>query len=333
MDQQDNNRAVPGASWQDGQPGPAGGSSPDPKRQPAPVWGGTPDGSQQGAGAEWGDPTSQARTSSEQSPQGQPAQGWAEHVPGSPSAGWGTTPAHGQVPNAGTGWGAPQQYAPGAPSRSGKGNWTGKKGMLVGGMAVVVAAAAGAGAYAAGNGTAASANNGQGAGAAGQFGPGGQSGVTGPGGTTGHGGMTGQGGLTGPGGQSGLDGGPGGLGMGSAGLNAAVHSEYVVLQGSTYLTMAGQAGTVTEISGTSLTVKSDDGFSRTYTVASDVQVTQGMRQRGSGSTGSTLSLSNVTTGASVRVTALKDSDAYTVQAIQLAASGTAAAPGSGTSSN
>ena len=157
----------------------------------------------------------------------------------------------------------------------------------------------------------------------------GQGGMTGPGSQTGtDGGMTGRdmdGGM-------GLDGGPGGLGMGGAGLNAAVHSEYVVLQDSSYVTMAGQTGTVTEISGTSMTVKSEDGFSRTYAVGTDVQVVQGMRQRGS-STGSTLSLSNVTAGASVRVTALKNSDTYTAQTIQLAAAGTAATSGSGTSSN
>jgi hypothetical protein len=150
--------------------------------------------------------------------------------------------------------------------------------------------------------------------------------------------------MMGPGGQSGLDGsgvtggmgmdgGPGGLGMGSAGLSAALHSEYVVLQDSNYVTMAGQAGTVTEVSATSLTVKSDDGFSRTYAVGSDVEVTQGMRQRGSGTTSSTPSLSSVTTGASVRVTALKDSDTYTAQTIQLATASTATAPGAGTSSN
>ncbi|QDG64488.1 hypothetical protein NIBR502771_01380 [Pseudarthrobacter sp. NIBRBAC000502771] len=229
------------------------------------------------------------------------------------------------MPGPGTGWGAPQQYAPGTPARAAKGNWTAKKGALVGGIAVVVAAAAGAGAYAAGNGTAA-ANGAQGMGAAGQFGPGSQGGMTGPDGQSGvdGGGMAG---------GMGMDGGPGGLGMGAAGLNAAVHSEYVVLEGSSYVTMAGQTGTVTGISGTSLTVKSEDGFSRTYTVGSDVQVTQGVRQRGGNSTGSTLSLSNVAAGARVRVTALKESDTYTAKTIQLATSTTATTPNSGTSSN
>lgn len=308
MDQQ-NNQAVPGASGQNG--------------QPAPVWGGTPEGSGRDAAApDLEVPADQDAHSPGESRQGQPAQGWGAPVPGQQSAGWGTTPANGQVPNAGTGWGAPQQYPSTSASRANKGTWTAKKGLLVGGAAVFLGAAAGAGAYAAGNGSGTAANA-QGTGGASQFGPGGQNGMAGPGSQTGTNG--------GAAGGMGMDGGPGGLGMGAAGLNAAIHSEYVVLEGSSYVTMAGQTGTVTDVSATSLTVKSEDGFSRTYAVGSDVQVTQGMRQRGGASTGSSLSLSNVTTGASVRVTGLKNGDTYTAQIIQLATAGTSA--GSGTSSN
>jgi hypothetical protein len=340
MDQQDD-PAVPPASGQ--------------KNQPAPVWGGAADGAaRDGAAPRWGVPANQAggghepasasppgvdhgpaahnQATQDQPPQGQPAQGWGAPAPASPSPEWGTTPANGQVPNTGTGWGAPQQYSAGTSSRSGKGNWTAKKGVLVGGVVVVVAAAAGAGAYAAGNGTAvASTNNGVGTGATGQSGTGGQSGMTGQGGMMGPGGQSGvDGGMAG---GTGMDGGPGGLGMGSAALNAAVHSEYVVLQDSSYVAMAGQKGTVTKVSATSLTVKSEDGFSRTYAVGSDVQVTQGMRQRGSGTASSPLSMSTVTTGATVRVTALKDSDTYTAQTIQLATAGSGTVPAPGTSSN
>ena len=333
MDQQDN--AYPGATGRNGQAGPADDGR-GRKDMPAPVWEGPATRAARGDGPrEWenpGGPAAQEPAAGDQhqwdrAPQGQPAQGWGAPAPGSPSPGWGTTSAPGQVPGPGTGWGAPQQYAPGSASRAGRGNWTAKKGALVGGIAVVVAAAAGAGAYAAGNGSGtAAANNTQGLGAAGQFGPGSQGGMTGPNGQSGvdGGGMAG---------GMGMDGGPGGLGMGSAGLNAAVHSEYVVLEGSSYVTMAGQAGTVTEISGTSMTVKSEDGFSRTYTVGTDVQVTQGMRQRGGNSTGSALGLSNVAAGASVRVTALKESDTYSAKTIQLVASATATTPNSGTSSN
>ena len=142
MDQQDE-RAVPGASAQNG--------------QPAPVWGGT--AASRANDTEHGAPDQPVS-------QGQSAQGWGAPAPGAPSAGWGTTPAAAQVPGPGPGWGAPQQYSPNSSPQTGKGNWTAKKGLLMGGVAVVVAAAAGAYAYAAGNGaTAASANNGLGAGA------------------------------------------------------------------------------------------------------------------------------------------------------------------------
>lgn len=331
MDQQDN--AYPGATGGNGQGRPADDGRQQ-KGQPAPVWEGSADGAGRGGRTrEWGtqgqpaaqEPAAGDRSLWDQAPQGQTSHGWSAPAPGSAVPGWGTTAAAGQVPGPGTGWGAPQQYAPGRPARAGKRNWTAKKGALVGGIAVVVAAAAGAGAYAAANGTAA-ANNAQGMGAAGQFGPGSQGGMTGPNGQSGVGGSGMAGGM-------GMDGGPGGLGTGAAGLNAAVHSEYVVLEGSSYVTMAGQTGTVTAISGTSMTVKSEDGFSRTYAVGSDVKVAQGMRQRGSASTGSTLSFSNVATGASVRVTALKDGDTYTAETILLAASSTSTAPSSGTSSN
>ncbi|WP_324644097.1 hypothetical protein [Pseudarthrobacter sp. LT1] len=338
MEQHDN--AYPGASSHNRQANPSAEGRKQ-QGQPAPVWEGTADGAgRDGAAQGWNaqaghpgpgqEPAGREQASRDQPQQEQPAQGWGAPVPGSPSAGWGTTTAQGQVPGSGMGWGAPQQYAPTDSTRGGKGNWTAKKGLLVGGVAVVVAAAAGAGAYAAGNGSGtASATNGQGAGAMGQVGPGSQSGVTGPDGQSGMGGGM-AGGMDG--GMS-MDGGPGGLGVGPAGLNAAVHSEYVVLQGSGYVTMAGQAGTVTEISGTSMTVKSEDGFSRTYAVGSDVEVTQGMRQRGGGSTGTTLSFSNVTSGASVRVTALKDAETYTAETIQLAAATTASTPNQGSSSN
>ncbi|WP_314215982.1 hypothetical protein [Pseudarthrobacter equi] len=85
-----------------------------------------------------------------------------------------------------------------------------------------------------------------------------------------------QGGQPHPDGTGGMNGGatgaPGGLGMGMAGLNAAIHSEYVILQGSSYVTMASQTGTVTDVSSDSLAVKSEDGFPRTYAVGADVQV-------------------------------------------------------------
>ncbi len=114
----------------------------------------------------------------------------------------------------------------------------------------------------------------------------------------------------------------------------APSAEYVILQGSSYVTMASQSGTVTDVSSDSLAVKSEGGFSRTYAVGADVQVSEGMRQRGGGSNGGALDISAVTSGSTVRITALKSSDTYTAQTILLAAgSRTAAGSGAGATTN
>lgn len=67
----------------------------------------------------------------------------------------------------------------------------------------------------------------------------------------------------GPGG--GMLGGPGGAG----GLGSALHGEYVSSDGNGgYVTKITQTGEVTALSATSLTAKSEDGFSKTYTITS-----------------------------------------------------------------
>jgi hypothetical protein len=69
----------------------------------------------------------------------------------------------------------------------------------------------------------------------------------------------------GPGGQHGSGGGPGPAAVGSTSL----HSEFVVPDGSGgYTTVLTQTGTVTAISPTSITVRSEDGFSQTYVIPS-----------------------------------------------------------------
>ncbi|WP_439382309.1 hypothetical protein [Amycolatopsis lexingtonensis] len=71
---------------------------------------------------------------------------------------------------------------------------------------------------------------------------------------------------TGPGGMNGMTGGPGGM---TGGLGSALHGEYVSSDGNGgYVTKIMQTGEVTELSATSLTAKSDDGFSKTYTITS-----------------------------------------------------------------
>ena len=69
----------------------------------------------------------------------------------------------------------------------------------------------------------------------------------------------------GPGGRHGSGGGPGPAAVGPTSL----HGEFVVPDGAGgYSTVLTQTGTVTAISPTSITVRSEDGFSQTYVIPS-----------------------------------------------------------------
>jgi hypothetical protein len=71
-------------------------------------------------------------------------------------------------------------------------------------------------------------------------------------------------------------GGPLGAGIGGPGLLGALHGELVVpKQGGGYQTVLVQRGTVTAVSSTSITVKSQDGFATTYAVTSATVVNAG----------------------------------------------------------
>lgn len=48
------------------------------------------------------------------------------------------------------------------------------------------------------------------------------------------------------------------------GAPTSLHGEYVIADGGTFSTMLTQTGTVTAISPTSITVRSEDGFTQTY---------------------------------------------------------------------
>jgi hypothetical protein len=91
----------------------------------------------------------------------------------------------------------------------------------------------------------------------------------------------------GPGGQ--MQGGPGGS---QSTLSSALHGEYVVSDGNGgYTTELTQTGTVTDISSTSLTAKSEDGYTKTYTIDSGTAV------------GNNAALSSIATGDTVTVVA------------------------------
>lgn len=66
----------------------------------------------------------------------------------------------------------------------------------------------------------------------------------------------------------------GGFGRhGEFGMMGALHGEYVVEKdGGGYQTIASQRGEVTAVSKDSITVKSADGYSKTYTVSADTLV-------------------------------------------------------------
>jgi hypothetical protein len=129
-----------------------------------------------------------------------------------------------------------------------------------------------------------------------------------------------QGGFSG-GGMSG-QGGPGDFAAGGmgGGLSAAVHAEYVVLQGSGYTTMAEQLGTVSEISSSSVTVKSSDGFTRSYALGTDVVVSNlQQRRQQAGGTATQLSVADIVAGGTVRIVAAKEGSGYTASSVMVVA--------------
>jgi hypothetical protein len=214
------------------------------------------------------------------------------------------------------GWGAPGAF-PKSPGTAKP--WTPRRGLAVAGAAAVLAVGAGAGVYAltsssaAANGTALGAAGGA---ASGQ-GAGGQGFAPGMPGSA-QGGIAG-GGVAGQGGRG--DFAAGGMGGMGGGLSAAVHAEYVVLQGSSYTTMAEQIGTVSEVSSSSVTVKSSDGFTRSYALGSDVVVSnlQQRRQQAGGGTGTQLSVADIVAGGTVRIVAAKDGSGYTAESVMVVA--------------
>jgi hypothetical protein len=68
----------------------------------------------------------------------------------------------------------------------------------------------------------------------------------------------------------------GGPGPGFGGPRGAIHGEFVEPDGSGgYRTVAGQVGDVTSVSSDSISVKSADGFSKTYSVDQNTVVNSG----------------------------------------------------------
>ena len=116
----------------------------------------------------------------------------------------------------------------------------------------------------------------------------------GPGGPGGHG-------LGGPG----PFGGPGGRGPGGPD-GQLLHGEEVVQQGTKVVTIEEQAGKVTAVSATSITVKSTDGFTATYVVSVATKV---------GKDRAEAKISAVKVGDTVRIEATKAGSTVTADRI------------------
>jgi hypothetical protein len=88
-------------------------------------------------------------------------------------------------------------------------------------------------------------------------------------------------------------GGPGGTGGGAGAGMSALHGTYTVSDGNgSYTTELTQTGTVSAVSAGSITVKSVDGYSKTYTITTSTSVDNGSDK-----------ISAVVTGHTVRIVA------------------------------
>ena len=84
----------------------------------------------------------------------------------------------------------------------------------------------------------------------------------------------------------GFGGPPGGMGgppggMGGAGTSESLHGEFVIADGrGGFATEITQTGTVTEITDTSITARSEDGFTQTYLITDDTRQSRTEIQQG-----------------------------------------------------
>jgi hypothetical protein len=154
-----------------------------------------------------------------------------------------TDPAQG--PTWGAAPGTPGAAVPGTPGAvpPEKKAWSGRKTAIAAGVAVVIAVGGGLAIWAGTSSNDASA----------------QQGVGGPGGTGGPGGFGGR---------------AGSFGGGAGALLNALHGDFVVADATGgYVTERLQTGGVTELSATSVTLTSKDGYKQTYTIDSSTQKT------------------------------------------------------------
>ena len=101
-----------------------------------------------------------------------------------------------------------------------------------------------------------------------------------------------------------------GLGaFGHFGRGGPLHGEFTIRKpdGTGFQTVAVQTGEVTAVSSSSITVKSEDGFSRTYSVDENTVVGAGRDGIGTVKTGDTVRIAGVVDGGQAKAAAILDS--------------------------
>ena len=98
-------------------------------------------------------------------------------------------------------------------------------------------------------------------------------------------------------------------GFGGFGRFGGLHGEFTIKKpdGSGFQTVATQTGEVTAVSPSSITVKSEDGFSRTYSVDENTLVGSGRDGIGSVKTGDTVHIAGVVDNSKAAAAAVMDS--------------------------
>jgi len=101
--------------------------------------------------------------------------------------------------------------------------------------------------------------------------------------------------------------GKGGPHRGQFGLGGALHGEFVIKKDDgTYQTVATQRGEVTAVSKESITVKSEDGYSRTYTITEDTLVNAARDGIDDVKTGNTVTVSAVVADGKATASQIND---------------------------
>jgi hypothetical protein len=98
-------------------------------------------------------------------------------------------------------------------------------------------------------------------------------------------------------------------GFGRFGRGGPLHGEFTIRKpdGNGFQTVAVQTGEVTAVNASSITVKSEDGFSRTYSVDENTVVGSGRDGIGTVKTGNTVRVAGVVEGGQAKAAAILDS--------------------------